>query len=139
MRRLIERAYLGRIRSARERILITNSYFIPSRMVRHALAQAVRRGVSVRVLLPLECDVPAVAFASSRMYGWLLERGIELFAWSRNVLHCKTAVIDGQWSTVGTHNLDHRSWAYNLEINVAAENDGGKVTSDGTATGGPAG
>jgi cardiolipin synthase len=120
-RRLIDRTYLSRIRSARERILITNSYFIPSRIVRHALAQAVRRGVEVTVLVPLESDVPAVAYASSRMYGWLLERGIALFEWPRSYLHSKTAVIDGQWCTVGTHNLDHRSWAYNLEINVAIE------------------
>jgi cardiolipin synthase len=120
-RRLIERTYLGRIRAARESILITNCYFIPSRIVRHALAQAVRRGVQVTVLLPLESDVPAVAYASSRLYGWLLERGIELYQWQRDILHSKTAVIDRQWCTVGTHNLDYRSWAYNLEINVTVD------------------
>jgi cardiolipin synthase len=120
-RRLIDRTYLSQIRGARDRILIANSYFIPSRIVRHALAQAVRRGVSVKVLVPLDSDVPAVRYASTRLYEWLLERGVELYEWPRNYLHSKTAAIDGAWCTVGTHNLDHRSWAYNLEINVAID------------------
>lgn len=120
-RRVIERAYLSRIRSARSRILITNSYFIPSRLVRNALSAAVRRGVNVRVLLPVESDVPAVAYATRRLYDWLLSHGIELYEWGQTILHSKTAVIDGEWCTVGTHNIDHRSWAYNLEINVVVE------------------
>jgi cardiolipin synthase len=120
-RRVIQRAYLDRIRSARSRILITNSYFIPGHVVRLALAAAVRRGVAVRVLLPVESDVPAVAYATRRLYDWLLAHGIELFEWGQSILHSKTAVIDGEWCTVGTHNLDYRSWAYNLEINVVIE------------------
>jgi cardiolipin synthase len=120
-RRVIERAYLARIRSARTRILITNSYFIPGRVIRNALSAAVRRGVSVRVLLPVESDVPAVAYATRRLYEWLLTHGIELYEWGQSILHSKTAVIDGEWCTVGTHNIDHRSWAYNLEINVVVE------------------
>jgi cardiolipin synthase len=117
----IERAYLARIRRARERILITNSYFIPSRRVRRALADAVARGVCVRVLLPVDSDVPAVSYAMRRLYGGMLKRGIELYEWPESILHCKTAAIDGRWCTVGTHNLDYRSWAYNLEINVAVD------------------
>ncbi|MFI5308438.1 MAG: phosphatidylserine/phosphatidylglycerophosphate/cardiolipin synthase family protein [Polyangiales bacterium] len=122
-RRLIEQAYLHRIRTARERILITNSYFIPSQRVRRALADAVRRGVKVRVLLPVESDVPAVTYATHRLYGTMLARGIELYEWSQSILHAKTAAVDGRWCTVGTHNLDYRSWAYNLEINVAVEDE----------------
>lgn len=120
-RRLIERAYIRRIRTARERILITNSYFIPRLVVRHALAQAVRRGVEVSVLVPVESDVPVVTYATHRLYGWLLERGIKIYEWTQGILHSKTAAVDGQWCTVGTHNLDYRSWAYNLEINVVVE------------------
>jgi cardiolipin synthase len=119
--RLIERAYLYRIRTARERILITNSYFIPNRVVRRALAEAVRRGVRVQVLLPVDSDVPTVTYAMQRSYSWMLKRGIELYEWSHSILHAKTAVIDGQWCTVGTYNMDYRSWAYNLEITIAVE------------------
>jgi cardiolipin synthase len=121
---VIERAYIDRIRSARERILITNSYFLPSRRIRHLLARAVARGVDVKVLLPVESDVPAVAHATHHLYGSLLRHGIELYEWGQSILHSKTAVIDGLWCTVGTHNLDYRSWAYNLEINVTVEDAG---------------
>ncbi|MDH5675820.1 MAG: phospholipase D-like domain-containing protein [Myxococcales bacterium] len=120
-RRAIERAYLRRIHAAQHSILITNSYFIPGREVRLGLARAVERGVRVQVLLPVDSDVFAVRFATHRLYGWMLRRGIELYEWGQSILHSKTAVIDGRWCTVGTHNLDYRSWAFNLEINVTVE------------------
>jgi cardiolipin synthase len=120
-RRLIERAYLQRIRAARSRISIVNSYFIPRRVMRHALAAAVRRGVEVRVLVPQVSDVPVVTYATHRLYDGLLARGIQIYEWTDGVLHSKVAAIDGEWCTVGTHNLDYRSFAYNLEINVVVE------------------
>jgi cardiolipin synthase len=119
-RRRIERAYLRAIRHARRRILIENSYFIPGWLVRHALTRAASRGVDVRILLPLVSDVPAVTFATRRSYQRLLERGVRLYEWGESVLHSKIAVVD-DWCTVGTHNLDYRSWLYNLEINVSLE------------------
>jgi cardiolipin synthase len=120
-RRSIERAYLQQIRGARSRVLITNSYFIPDRQVRRALADAAERGVEVSVLLPVDSDVPAVGYATRRLYGWMLERGIRIHEWGQSILHSKTAVIDGSWCTVGSHNLDYRSWALNLELNVIVE------------------
>jgi cardiolipin synthase len=120
-RKLIERAYLARIRAARSRISIVNSYFIPRRVMRHALAAAVRRGVDVRVLVPQESDVPVVTYATHRLYDGLLARGIQIYEWTDGVLHSKVAAIDGEWCTVGTHNLDYRSFAYNLEVNVVVE------------------
>jgi cardiolipin synthase len=120
-RRLIERTYLHKIRNARETIFISNSYFIPSRLVRHALAQAVKRGVQVRVMVPMDSDVTAAKYAAHRLYDWMLSRGIRIYEWASSVLHSKTAVIDTEWCTVGTHNLDHRSLAFNLEVTVAVE------------------
>ncbi|MCB9707869.1 MAG: cardiolipin synthase [Myxococcales bacterium] len=119
----IRRAYLNKIRSAKTFIYISNSYFIPDRHICRALAQAVRRGVDVRVLVPAVSDVPAVYYASRRMFGWLLNHGIQIYLWAGGVLHAKTAVIDAHWSTIGTHNLDHRSWYHNLEVNVAVEDE----------------
>jgi cardiolipin synthase len=119
-RRRIERAYLHAIRHARRHVLIENSYFIPSWLVRHALAKAVKRGVDVRILLPQVSDVPAVTFATRRSYQRLLERGVRLYEWGESVLHSKIAVVD-HWCTVGTHNLDYRSWLFNLEINVVID------------------
>lgn len=120
-RRVIEHAYLERIRSAKRCVLITNSYFIPRSTVRRALAQAVERGVDVRVLLPVVSDVPAVAYATRKLYGTLLRSGVQLFEWGQSILHSKTAVVDGVWCTLGSHNLDYRSWIYNLELNVMVE------------------
>jgi cardiolipin synthase A/B len=119
-RRLIERAYLRAIRGASRRVWIENSYFIPSIIVRHALSRAVKRGVDVRVVLPSKSDVPAVAYATRRLYAALLRRGIRLFEWAQSILHSKIAVVD-DWCTVGTHNLDYRSWIYNLELNVVVD------------------
>lgn len=118
---VIRRAYVTQIRNARKSIYISNSYFVPDRTSCRALADAVRRGVDVRVLVPEMCDVMPVYFASRWMFGWLLRRGIKIYLWPRSVLHAKTAVIDGFWSTIGTHNFDHRSWRNNLEVNVAVE------------------
>lgn len=120
----IRRAYMAQIYNARTSIYISNSYFVPDRYICRALAQAAKRGVDVRVLVPEVCDVMAVYYASQRMFSWLLKRGVKLYLWPKNVLHTKTAVIDGVWSTLGTHNLDHRSWRHNLEVNVAIEDAG---------------
>jgi cardiolipin synthase len=89
--------------------------------VRQALAAAARRGVDVRVLVPQQSDVPVVTYATHRLYDWLLTRGIKMYEWPDGILHSKVAAIDGEWCTVGTHNLDYRSFAYNLEINVVVE------------------
>lgn len=118
---VIRKAYITQIRNAQKSIFISNPYFVPDRASCRALANAVRRGVDVRVLVPEMCDVMPVYFASRWMFGWLLRRGIKIYVWPRSVLHAKTAVIDSYWSTIGTHNFDHRSWRNNLEVNVAVE------------------
>lgn len=119
-RKIIERAYLRAIRQSARRVWIENSYFIPSIIVRRALNRAVKRGVDVRVVLPAMSDVPAVGFASRRLYAALLRRGVRIFEWTQSILHSKIAVVD-DWCTVGTHNLDYRSWIFNLELNVVVE------------------
>ena len=120
-RRAIRRAYLERISTAKTSVYITNSYFVPDRAIRKALTQAVHRGVDVRVLLPAENDVPAVYYASRRNYGWLLKRGVRIYEWTGEILHSKTASVDGSWCTVGTYNLDYRSWRFKLEVTVSID------------------
>ena len=118
----IRRAYLAEIRRAARYIFIANSYFVPDRIVRRSLARAVRRGVDVRVLLPAESDVKAVYYAARALYTWILKRGIKIYEWhGGTVLHSKWGVIDDHWCTVGSFNLDYRSWRSNLELNVAVE------------------
>jgi len=123
-RLVIRREYIRQIEAARSHVCISNSYFVPDREVRSALARATRRGVRVRVLLPGESDLVAVYHASRRLYAWLMRNGIELWEWQRAVLHTKSATIDDRWCTVGTYNIDYRSWRFNLEVNVAVEDAG---------------
>jgi len=120
-RRAIRQAYLRRIRAAERSVCITNSYFVPDGQIRRVLSQAVERGVGVRVIVPGQSDVMAVRHAARKLYGRLLEAGIQLYEWQGSILHSKTAVIDGQWCTVGTYNLDARSLRFNLEVIAAVE------------------
>jgi cardiolipin synthase len=120
-RRSIHREYLVRIGHARDRVDIANPYFVPDRSVRGALFRAVARGVRVRVLLPSRSDVQIVQFAAEALYDTLLRHGVELYAYPGTMLHSKTAIIDDAFCTVGSYNLDERSWRKNLEINVAVE------------------
>lgn len=117
-RHKISRAYLARIYGAERRIWISNSYFVPDRNVVRAIARAARRGVDVRILVPSESDVPIADWASRAVWARLLRRGVRIFQWTHGILHSKTAVIDGRWSTIGTYNLDHLSLRFNLEVNV---------------------
>lgn len=119
-RMLIRRRYLSHIRRATQRILIANSYFLPDGAVRRGLEKAARRGVEVRVIVPRESDVPAVAWATRALYTRLLKAGVHVHEWLGPVLHAKTALIDA-WATTGSYNMDARSWRYNLEANVATD------------------
>lgn len=117
-RKAIRQAYLHAIKRARRYVYIANAYFLPGRGYRRALANAVRRGGDVRIMVPERGDIVPVQLASQAIFGRLLRRGVRLFLWRDAVLHAKAAVIDDQWATVGSFNLDHRSWAMNLEVNV---------------------
>ena len=116
--RSIRRSYRYAIDNAVDYIYITNAYFLPDRFIYRRLIRAVRRGVDVRIIVPFKTDHPYVRWASWAMYVHMLKNGIRLYEWQSEILHSKTAVIDGMWSSVGSHNLDHRSLHYNLELNV---------------------
>jgi cardiolipin synthase A/B len=117
-RRRIRRAYLAAIAGAREQILIENAYFIPDRGVRAALRRAVRRGVSVRVIVPGRSDVRLVELASLMVFRSLAKAGVSIQRWRGVMLHAKTAVIDAVWATIGSYNLDNISLFYNLEDTI---------------------
>ena len=82
------------------------------------LVQAARRDVRVSFLVPGVSDHPLVRHAGRRQFGRLLEAGIEIHEYTAALLHAKTMVIDGIWATVGSTNLDHRSFKLNDELNV---------------------
>lgn len=90
-----------------------------------ALEGAVRRGVDVRVIVPGKyTDVPIVREASHLQYDMLLRRGIRIFEYQPTMMHSKTMVVDGIWSTIGSSNFDDRSFRLNDEVNVNVYDEG---------------
>jgi Phosphatidylserine/phosphatidylglycerophosphate/cardiolipin synthases and related enzymes len=114
----IEKAYLLGIRKARKRIYIANAYFFPSFRMLRALRNAAKRGVEVVVILQGEPDIPLALRAARCLYDELTGDGVKVFEYLERPLHAKIALIDDDWSTIGSSNLDPLSLALNLEANV---------------------
>ncbi len=114
----IRRSYKYAIDNAKDFIYITNAYFLPDGIISRSLKRAVMRGVDVRIILPFKTDHPYVRLASFPLVKNFITHGIKIYEWKKEVLHAKTAVIDGVWVSVGSHNLDHISLHYNLELNM---------------------
>ena len=111
--------YIVSMVSAQQRIWINSAYFVPDKDTTRALEGAVRRGVDVRVIIPGEIiDVPIVRQAGRLHYHDLLDRGIRIWEYQPTMMHAKTMVVDGIWSTVGSSNFDDRSFRLNDEVNV---------------------
>lgn len=111
--------FLLAIAGARRTIYVTNPYFVPDARMSDALLAAVRRGVRVVALAPGKIDHNVVRAASRRDLGPLLRGGVEIFEYQAALLHAKTMVVDATWATVGSTNLDPRSFALNDELDVA--------------------
>jgi cardiolipin synthase len=109
---------LSAIEHAGRTIHLTIAYFVPDPQMRQALADAARRGVDVQIVLPGKTDSWAVFHAGRSHYDELLSAGVRLYERRDAVLHAKTASIDGVWSTIGSTNLDWRSFLHNDELNA---------------------
>lgn len=117
-RRSFAANYRHAIEQAREYINLTNAYFVPGRSVIRGLIRAAKRGVRVAVIVPGRADIPFVRLASWALYARLLRAGVEIYEWQPGILHAKTCLVDGLWSSVGSHNFDSRSFYRNEEINI---------------------
>jgi cardiolipin synthase len=115
----IRREYTRAFTTARERVFLTHAYFLPPAKMLKDLMSAARRGVRVSVILAATTDVKLVLWGARWLYPRLLRAGVEVWEWKEGrVLHAKTAVVDGLWSTVGSSNLDPLSLRQNLEVNA---------------------
>ncbi|HOJ85679.1 MAG: cardiolipin synthase B [Elusimicrobiota bacterium] len=114
----VRRNYKYAMDNAKNFIYITNAYFLPDGLIYRCLKRAVIRGVDVKIILPFKTDHPYVRIASLSIIRHLIKHGIKVYEWQKEVLHAKTAVIDGVWTSIGSHNLDHISLHYNLELNL---------------------
>ena len=117
-RRDIEDAYLQAIARAEREILIASAYFLPGIEFRHALIDAARRGVRVTVLLQARVEYVLMRHASRALYRQLLDAGVRIFEYHQSFMHAKVAVIDGEWATVGSSNIDPLSLLLAREANV---------------------
>ncbi|MEW5739695.1 MAG: phosphatidylserine/phosphatidylglycerophosphate/cardiolipin synthase family protein [Myxococcota bacterium] len=117
-RKGVRRAYLHAFHHATRHIFLTHAYFMPPKKVLKALIHAAQRGVRVALVLAASTDVRLLLYAARGLYPRLLKKGIEVYEWRGRVLHAKTAVVDGRWSTVGSANLDAMSLRHNLEVNA---------------------
>jgi cardiolipin synthase A/B len=117
-RKKIYASYLAAIGQAQSRVWITQAYFAPDEAFLQTLEEAAARGVDVRVLMPGLSDVGTALALSRHYYARLLKAGLRLYEYEPAVMHAKTAVIDGVWSTVGSSNLDYRSFIHNDEVNA---------------------
>ena len=117
----VQRLYYLAISAARREIILQNPYFIPDSHAVRLYAEAVQRGVKVRLMLPTSrtSDFPVVQHASHYYYGPLLAGGATIYEYARAGLHQKVLIIDREWCTIGSTNFDPRSFRINDEITVA--------------------
>jgi cardiolipin synthase len=111
-------AYVAAITFAQHSIHLTNAYFVPDAQILKAFADAARRGVDVKIILPSITDASVALSAQRYQYSELLKSGVKIFERRNVVMHAKTAVIDGVWSTVGSSNMDYLSFLSNDEVNA---------------------
>jgi cardiolipin synthase len=109
---------LSAITHAEKSVHVTMAYFVPDVQTMTALTDAVARGVDVTLVLPSYTDFWAVFHAGRSRYSELLESGVKIYERQQTLLHAKTIVIDGVWSTVGSSNMDWRSFLHNEELNA---------------------
>ncbi|MDD5149168.1 MAG: phospholipase D-like domain-containing protein [Flavobacterium sp.] len=114
----ISNTYIKSFLKAKEEIVIVGSYFLPGRRLITALKKASKNNVKIKLILSGISDLPMARRASCYLYSKLLRYNIELYEWKKSVLHGKAAVIDNQWTTIGSFNLNNLSSYASIEMNV---------------------
>ncbi|WP_086476544.1 cardiolipin synthase [Arenibacter amylolyticus] len=110
------------INTAKDRVLITTPYFMPNDSILTALTTAARSGVAVKIIIPYESDSWAAQYATDSYIEECLRSGIKIFRYHKGFVHAKTLVIDDMFTSIGTANMDYRSFSMNFEINALLYN-----------------
>lgn len=122
LRRRIYRDLLMRIRRANKYLYITTAYFVPHASLLRALKRAVKRGIDVRIIVPLNSDVIFMPWVGAAFYYQLAKLGGKIYEYQPAMLHAKSLICD-DWAIVGTTNLNHRSFMYDLEVDVVVSHE----------------
>lgn len=120
---LLYKNIIKAIRDAKEHVYITTPYFIPTGHLFRVLRACAKRGINVKIILPESSDHPIVDLCSRSFFSSLLKAGVKIYLYKGEMIHSKTIVIDDNWSTVGTLNLDTASLMYNFEANIVSTNN----------------
>ncbi|QHF47197.1 cardiolipin synthase B [Pseudomonas sp. S35] len=120
----IEEAYIHALSKAQHRAVIANAYFFPGYRLLREIRNAARRGVQVQLIMQGQPDVLLAKLAARMLYDYLLKDGVVIHEYCQRPLHGKVALVDDEWSTVGSSNLDPLSLALNLEANVLIRDRG---------------
>lgn len=118
----IWKTYYDIFSRAKTNITIMCSYFLPGRLFRRKISQAVKRGVNVKVILAGQSDISMAKHAERYLYDWLLRNNIEIYEYQETVLHAKLAVYDCKKVTIGSYNVNNISAYASLELNMDVEN-----------------
>jgi cardiolipin synthase len=111
--------YLLSLTAAKNQILLGTAYFVPDDLTIKTIVRARQRGVRVVILIPgKQIDVKTVRRASRARWGRLLEAGVEIYEYRPTMYHCKVMIVDDRWVSIGSANLDNRSFRLNDEANL---------------------
>lgn len=115
---IIMEAFFGLITSAKKEILITTPYFLPNETILNAIKITAKSGVKIKLIIPKKPDIKTAYYASQTYFKALIESGVEIFYYTVGMIHAKTMVIDDYICTIGSTNMDYRSFNLNAEINA---------------------
>jgi cardiolipin synthase A/B len=114
----ILKSYRSALKHAQFRMTIFASYFLPGRNERRLLRNASRRGVDIKIVLSAESDAPVFKRATNFLYDFILRNNITIYEYIPSNLHAKVATVDGNWSTIGSYNMNHLSDYGSVEMNA---------------------
>jgi cardiolipin synthase len=117
----ISASYMEMMKNAQQEIIIMSSYFIPSNFIRASMIAAIKRGVSIKLILASTSDIGIAKYAERYLYAWALRQGITIYEYKTNVLHGKIAVSDDRIVTIGSYNINDISALASIELNIDVE------------------
>jgi cardiolipin synthase len=114
----IMEAFFGMITNAKEEVLISTPYFLPNETILNALIITAKSGVKIKLLLPQKTDLASAYYASQTYLKEVLKNNIEVYYYTKGMMHAKTMIVDNSICTVGSTNMDQRSFDLNAEVNM---------------------
>src|SRR5690606_16561044 len=106
------------VKNSKTSLMMVASYFLPGRSFRRLLSQASARGVTIKLIVAGRSDLASVRLAENYLYAFYLKNNIQVYEWVDSVMHGKAMVVDGNWATVGSYNLNFLSQYASIELNA---------------------